>query len=68
MHRIISILGVEERRDKDNKLYYRTHARLDTGEEVVGWGSDFEIGDEVMHFYSPEFDVIKMRKPSGKSA
>jgi hypothetical protein len=66
MRAIISIIGVEEKRDKDNKLFYRTHALLDDGSEVIGYGSDYKVGDKVESFYHAQYDTHKMRKPIDK--
>ena len=53
MRKIIEILGVEEW-VKDNKRHSRTYAILEDGSEAVGYGSDYEVGDEVMYYYHKE--------------
>lgn len=58
MRRIIEILWVEK-----TKTYERTHAKLDDGSIVVGFGTDFKIGDLVMSFYHEKYDQHKMSKP-----
>lgn len=61
MRTIIKIIGVESRHTiKGNEGYWRTHALLDDGTEAVGFGKDFNKGDEVEVFY--HFGQIKMRK------
>lgn len=59
---IISILFIE-RRETEGRTYYRTHAMVDTGQECVGYGRDFKVGDLVEVFHHSKWDVIKMRKP-----
>lgn len=66
MRTVIKILGIEEKWDKTGKKYHRTHALLDTGDEVVGYGNDFNVGDLVEHFYEERWDTHKMRKPIDK--
>lgn len=63
MRKIIKIEFVEPRFDKDGKKYYRTHAVLEDGDEVVGFSrkrTDFQVGDMVMRFFHR--GVAKMRK------
>ena len=62
MLRIIEIVGVEEKADSKGNLYYRTHAVLEDGDECVGFGKDFKIGDLVERFYDHAHDVTKMQK------
>jgi len=57
MHRIIKIVGIEKH-DK----FSRTHAILDDGSEVIGYGQDFKVGDEVESFWDERWSVYKMRK------
>lgn len=59
MRTIIAITGAEEKR-KDDRIYYRTHAILDDGEECIGFG-EFKVGEEVQVFLHK--NVIKMRRP-----
>ena len=63
MRRIIEILGVEEW-VKDNKRHSRTYAILEDGTEATGYGSDFNINDEVMVYYHHE--TVKMEKKDGR--
>ena len=49
-----------------NQTYWKTYAVLDNGEEVVGYGKDFDLDMEVMVFYDPEWDVTKMERRLGK--
>lgn len=69
MRVIQSILGIEKRFDKKGKVYWRTHAILDDGEQVVGYGMGFSTGDKVEAFFDPVYDVAKMQrhKPTKKS-
>lgn len=64
MRSIIKIEGVEERKSRLGKRYYRTYAILDDGTEAVGYGSDFDLGDKVQVFY--HYGVVKFRKPIDK--
>lgn len=59
--KIISIDGVVKK-IKDDKEYSITHAVLETGEEVSGWGSDFKVGDVVEYWFDSQFNKTKMRK------
>ena len=65
MRTLIEIIGTQEKRDKDNHIYYKTLAMIDDGTECWGWGSDFQIGDQVEVFF--HHDEIKMRKPIDSS-
>lgn len=60
MRKIISIEHVEFFKGKDGNKYSRTHAILDDGEEVQGFGKDYQIGDLVQVFLHK--GVIKMAK------
>lgn len=62
MRVIIDILHVEQRTDKAGKSYYRTHALVDSGEECVGYGKDFKVGDLVEVFFDHKYNTIKMRR------
>jgi len=59
--KIIRIEGVVKK-IKDDKEYSITHAVLETGEEVSGWGSDFRVGDVVEYWFDSQFNKTKMRK------
>lgn len=59
--KIIRIEGVVKK-IKDDKEYSITHAVLETGEEVSGWGSDFKVGDVVEYWFDSQFNKTKMRK------
>lgn len=59
--KIIRIDGVVKK-IKDDKEYSITHAVLETGEEVSGWGSDFKVGDVVEYWFDSQFNKTKMRK------
>ena len=61
MRRIISIEFIEKK-----PKYTRTWALLDDGSIVAGYGEDFKVGDLVMHFYDPKWDMQKMSKPKPK--
>ena len=65
MHKIVKIVGVQSW-TKDNKFHTRTHAVLEDGSEVQGYGSDFEVGNLVESFFDEEHDVYKMRKTPKK--
>lgn len=56
---IIEILGVEEKR-KDNKIYYLTHAIVEDGDELVGFGK-FEVGEKVQRYF--HYGRGQMRRP-----
>lgn len=63
MIKIIEITFVEPRFDKEGKKYYRTHAVLEDGDEVIGYSKRrtyFQVGDKVMRFFHR--DVGKMSK------
>jgi hypothetical protein len=60
MQKIIFIQHVEQFTDKNGKKRWRTHAILDDGSEVVGFGKDFDLGDRVVSFYHHE--QFKMQK------
>lgn len=61
MRKIIRIVGHEERL-KNNERYTITHALLEDGEEVTGWGSEFEVGDEVMTWWDEQHNKAKMKR------
>ncbi len=67
MRTIIKIEDVE-RRERFNtdgrldKVYFRTHAILDDGSEVIGYGKDFDLGDLVESFWDEKHQVHKMQK------
>lgn len=61
MRTIIKIEHVEELKDKKGKTYWRTHAILDDGSEVVGYGKDFDLGNKVESFF--HYGQHKMRLP-----
>lgn len=61
MHSIIKIIGVEEW-TRNEKPHSRTHVLLDNGEEAVGYGEDFKIGDECEVFFDPHHNTIKVIK------
>lgn len=60
MRRIIRIEGVEKKRSKLGKTYWRTFAVLDDGTEATGWGKDFDLQDSVEVFF--HFNTVKMKK------
>lgn len=60
MRTIISIDHIEERQ-KDDKTYYRTYATVDSGEECVGYGRDFKVGDLVEVFFDAAHNTVKIR-------
>jgi hypothetical protein len=67
MRTIVEILSIESRTrtdPKENKVvtYWRTHALLDNQEEAVGYGKEFEIGDQVEAWWDDEWDQYKMQK------
>lgn len=66
MKRILSIEGIEKKWDKQGKEYWVTHATLEDGTEVRGYGPDFEAGDRVEYFFDPVYDVAKMQKTKPK--
>lgn len=57
MRKIIEILFVEK-----TPTYTRTHVLLDTGEECVGYGEDFNVGDLCEHWFDEKWGVAKVRK------
>ena len=59
--KIIRIDGVVKK-IKDDKEYSITHAVLETGEEVSGWGSDFKVGDVVEYWWEERYNKVKMVK------
>ncbi len=61
MKKIIKIVGVEEH-TKNNKRYTITFAILENGEEVSGWGSDFEVNDLVMDWWDEAHSKHKMKR------
>lgn len=67
MRKIIKIVGIEERKDRHGRVFYRTHALLDDGNECVGFGLGFEIGNEVESFYDDKWQVAKMKKPENSA-
>lgn len=62
MRKIVQIEHIEERKDKQGKTYFRTHAVLDDGSKVIGFGKEFDLDDAVESFYDIKFDTHKMRK------
>lgn len=61
---IDEILFIEERKDKKDKTYYRTHAIVDQV-EVVGWSEDrdeYKVGDRVHTYPDDKWLVNKMEK------
>ena len=61
MRKIIEIVGVEERINKQTKKpYFITLAVVDDGTEVSGYGKDFKVDDLVEVFFHKH--VIKMQK------
>lgn len=60
---ILTIEYVEEW-EKDGKTIYRTHVVLDDGEEAVGFGNDFKIGESVERFYDFRWDTVKIQHKS----
>lgn len=61
MRKIVKILHVMEW-EKDGKKHAKTIALLDSGDEVVGYGKDFKVGDAVQAFHDDKWDVTKMQK------
>jgi len=58
------IISVDERKDSQNRVYYRTVA-IAGGDEVTGWSrnkSEYKIGDRVEVFHHDKWDETKMRK------
>lgn len=64
MRTIIEITGIEKLTSKLGKKFQRTHAILDDGSIVQGFGGDFMVGDKVESFYDAKWDAHKMRKPN----
>ncbi len=62
MKRIVRIDHTERRLDKHRRVYFRTHAILDTGEEAVGYGNNFQVGDLVEYWFDKQWNVCKMQK------
>ncbi len=58
---IKEIVSVEKRLKKEEP-YYITTAILSDGEEVTGYGKDFQVGDHVQAFFDDKYDKAKMRK------
>ena len=63
MKRIFSIDHIEEW-EKDGKKHSRTYATLETGEEAVGYGKGFEVGDAVEYWFDAAHQITKMKKRS----
>jgi len=68
MKQIEEIVTVAKHKDKDGKVYYRTHAIVN-GNEVSGWSRDpkeFKVGDEVVYYFDDKWHTAKMEKPNAK--
>ena len=63
MLKIISIEHIEEKKDKRNKTYWRTHVILSDGTEAVGYGKDFDLGQPVVAFFHYGQIKIKHYRP-----
>jgi hypothetical protein len=63
LRRIIKILHVQEHTDKNGETYWKTHAMIDDGSEVQGYGKDFAEGDWVESFLDLKWNIHKIRKP-----
>jgi len=61
MRTIDIIIRVEKFVSKEGRVLYRTHA-IAGGDEVTGFGKDFNHGDEVMVFFDDKHNVAKMIK------
>lgn len=59
---IKEIVWVERRVSTVDKVYYRTYAVLESGQECIGYGRAFRAGDRVMYFYDERHDICKMIK------
>ena len=57
---IDKIIRVESALSKDSVPYYRTYA-ICGGDEVVGFGNDYKVGEKVEVFFDPKWDVAKMQ-------
>lgn len=62
MRTILRIDHIEEKTNAKGDIYHRTHATLEDGEECVGFGKDFKVGDLVMVFYDDKWGLCKMMK------
>ena len=60
MPTILRIDRVFEWQDASGKTHYRTYATMTDGDELAGYGKDYQVGDKVERFYHRE--VGKMRK------
>lgn len=60
MKTILEITYIEVKY-KDDKKYFKTHALLETGEECVGFGEGFKVGDEVEYWFDEKWGVTKMQ-------
>ena len=64
MRKLISIIGVEKKVDKNDEPYFKTYAVMDDGCEAEAWSKDkdeFKVGDFCEVFLDYRYDVIKFR-------
>lgn len=70
-HKIIEIVGVEQKQTPDGKAYSLTHAVIDNGTEAVGFGTKYEVGDVVEYYEhfnkSGILDRVNMVKPGARN-
>lgn len=64
MAHILKIIRVERKTSSKGKVYYRTHAQLDSGEISIGYGRGFQVGDTVEHFWHERWQMSKFRHKS----
>lgn len=62
MRTVIEIIGVEHRVSKADKRYTISHLLLDDGTEATMFGTNVEVGDEVMvAFHRGNIKAIKKK-------
>lgn len=62
MRLILKIINKSKRTSREGKVYSVTTAQMDDGQIAEGFGTNFEVGDEVQVFFHEKFGKIKMRK------
>lgn len=62
MRLILKIINKSKRTSKEGTVYSVTTAQMDDGQIAEGFGTNFEVGDEVEVFHHAKYDKVKMRK------
>lgn len=60
--KILKILRVDDRTSKKGEPYKITVAILDSGEEIEGYGTEFEAGDKVYTYFNDRWNRASMEK------